>query len=92
MKKLIIWEKYMELADLITLIVSFFHAHKLIVALILVVLGAWAIKKPKDFLKFIIFIMILVVVLYIVSLLGKSTFTGVQYKDDVKTKTEESIQ
>lgn len=77
----------MFIEELFDTAVNYFQ-HNIYVGLgILIVLSIFIINKTKDTIKFLVFVLALLLVIYIVSLAGRSMFTGVDKKDQMIHQT-----
>jgi len=82
----------MDFNALIEKCLLYFQNNKAIALAIIVALCLFGYLKPKQFFKLLMLSLFLGVVLYIVSLLGESTTTGIQQKDQMMHKSEELLK
>ncbi len=64
----------------------------IIAAIIGLILILFALKKPKEFLKTLLFTVFMAVAFYVFSLANKSMMTGVDNSKEMNTKTLKSEQ
>ena len=81
----------MDLGTIVQTSVHFLQTHQLLSLVGGIALLVWAVKKPMDFAKFAIFVLILAVILYFLSLIGDSTSTGMRFKNDAGKRTEKAL-
>jgi len=68
-------------------IIYFLKNNPIITVALVVGVVIFATAKPKDIYKFIVFAVIMGVAMYIISMLGESTSTGLDQKDDMIHQT-----
>ena len=77
----------MDFAGLISMGLNFFHTHKLVAIIIVVVLCILLYLKPKATFKMLAMLLVAAVILYILSLIGGLTFTGISQKREIIDNT-----
>ena len=70
----------------------FFQNNRIVALAIIAALALLGYLKPKVFFKALMLALLLGVVLYIISLLGESTTTGIQQKDQMMYKSKEILE
>lgn len=71
---------------------NFFYANKIIAVIVALVLVVFVWKKPGEAIRLGIFLAVMVVVFYMITLMGGAMSDGVDGKDDMNTRTEELLQ
>ena len=70
----------------------YFQNNSIVALAIIAALALFGYLKPKAFFKVLMLALILGGVLYIISLLGESTTTGIQQKDQMMYKSKEILE
>ena len=70
----------------------YFQNNKAIAAVIIAALTIFVYLKPKIFFKLLMLALLLGVILYIVSLMGESTTTGIEQKGRMMYKSKEILE
>ncbi|RJX27577.1 MAG: hypothetical protein C4531_13615 [Desulfurivibrio sp.] len=82
----------MDINALIASCQLFFQDHKAMAAALVAALALFGYLKPKIFFKLLLLALFAGVVLYIVSLLGESSTTGIEQKDQMMYKSKEILE
>ena len=80
----------MNLDYFVTIGRNFFYRHTIIAVAIIVAIAVFACFKPKVMLKMGVFVSVMGVLFYIISLLGGTLSTGVQHKDTLTGRSQEA--
>lgn len=81
----------MNIESIVAMGVSFLYANKIIALIIGLAIFLFVWKKPAEAFKAGVFIAIMVVVLYMISLMGGTMFQGAGGKGTMTTKSEEAM-
>lgn len=82
----------MNIEPYINMIVSFFYTNKIIALVVALVAIIFIWKKPGEAFRLAVFVGIMVVVFYLISLMGGAMNEGVGGKDTMTTKSEEVLE
>jgi len=81
----------MDIENVYSIIYNFLITNPLIAIAILAVLALFLWKKPNEFFKFVLMVVVAIVLFYILSLMTKPMSTGVDKKHEITTEREEKL-
>lgn len=79
----------MNIERTIAIVTSFLLTHKIVALILLAALIIFAYKRPKEAFKFGLFVGLMLVVFYVISQLGESSFKGIQDKSHGVEKSKQ---
>lgn len=82
----------MNMERLIDQAMVFLQRHSLIGAVLLLIALVAIFKKPKEFFKLAILVVVIGVAMYFITLAGDTMFSGVEKKDKMVTQTREKME
>ena len=82
----------MELNLIFAHVIAFLSAYKIFTVLLIGIFAFFILKKTAQTFKFILFITIMAIVFYFISLLGGTLFQGADNKNNASNKSIETLQ
>lgn len=82
----------MDINYYISLIMDFLSSNRIVALIIVLALALFIWKKPGAAIRFAIFIGVMLVVFYLISLMGGAMFEGADYSENIHTKSMKQLE